>query len=158
LRPEHSPKKFSILYNRWSSDDAGSEKIAASSAYSEHLSCADFGRTGLSTPFCAANSIIHCNGSMARINSNGESGSPCHKSLACLIPLVGWPFTNTFEDDVPSSADTQSLHLVLNPRACITSRRNVHPMESNAFDISSLIKKKAGFFFSVKQLNDSLCV
>jgi hypothetical protein len=55
-----------------------------------------------------------------------------------------------FDDAVPNKAAIQSLHLVLNPKACITSRTKLHPMKSKAFEMSELNKKVWVFSFYAK--------
>ena len=85
VKPEHSPKVCKILLNLDRSLAVGAENIAASSAYREHLSFAVFGRIGWRKPLSAAISMMHWRGSIARMNSNGESGSPCLNPPACLM-------------------------------------------------------------------------
>ena len=124
----------------------GSAKIAASSAYSEHLKFAALGNTGCRIPCCAAASMIRCSGSMASMNNKGERGSPYLNPPTCLISLVCCPFIRTFEEDVPTIAAIQSLYLVLNPKVSRTSYRKLQFIESNAFEMSSFTRR-AGFFF-----------
>lgn len=78
--------------------------------------------------------------SHAMMNNSGERASPCLNPLACLMFWLGAPLIRTFEDDDPSIAEIQFLHLVLKPSALSTSRRNCQPIISKAFEISNLMK------------------
>lgn len=94
-------------------------KIAASSAYREHLKLAAFGNTRFRIPLCAAASMILWSGSIARMNGNGDKGSPCLSPCTCLILWVGSPLIKILEVAVPRSIAIQSLHLCWSPKPLV---------------------------------------
>lgn len=146
---EHSPNSIKIFCSLEISTGDGWAKRTASSAYREHLSFAfaGSGNTGFRNPNRAAWSIIFfCSGSIAMINSSGNNGSPCIRPLACLIFWLGLPFIRILEDEDPRIEDIWLRHLVLNPKAASTSNKYCQPTQSNAFEMSNLIKR-AGCFF-----------
>lgn len=83
------------------------------------------------------------------MNASGDRGSPCLRPLACFIFLVGLPLIRIFDDEDPRIEDVQLRHFVLNPRAPKTSSKYFHPMESDAFEMSSLMNRAGYFFFLV---------
>lgn len=147
LSPEHSPKKFSILCRCSISKPVGAAKMAASSAYKEHQRLAALGNTGDRIPWSATSWMIRCNGSMASMKSIGDNGSPCLSPRSCFICCVGFPLINTLEVAEPNRTEIQSLHLVLKPNLSRTSRRKFQLIESNALEMSSLMKRDGIFFF-----------
>jgi hypothetical protein len=121
---------------------SGFAKIAASSAYKEQRREAALGRTGCNSPLLAASSISRCSGSIAKMKSMGDSGSPCRSPLACLIRFPGTPFTSILDDDVARRVAIQSLYFCPKPKAGKVSRRKIQLTKSKALDMSSLIKRE----------------
>lgn len=100
---------------------------------------AAFGSTGHSNPTFGAASMIHCSGSMAKIKSNRDNGSPCLKPLAWLILSQ-------------SSLLIQLRHFCPKLIACRTSIKYAQFKESKALEMSSLMNR-ASLFFAVQALD-----
>uniref|UniRef100_A0A0A9HGG9 Uncharacterized protein n=1 Tax=Arundo donax TaxID=35708 RepID=A0A0A9HGG9_ARUDO len=123
LRPEAVPKMDSSSWTILMSSFFGLTKIAASSAYMlvrilAALCCID-----CSCPASVAKSNNRCRGSIARMKSMGNRGSPCRNPVQWLklLPLV--PLSKTEDEAVDSKAETRSLHRVPNPNLSRTSIR-----------------------------------
>lgn len=84
------------------------------------------------------------------INNKGDNGSPCLNPLACLMLWLGLPFVSILDEEDARIAAIQLRCLILKPIAARTSRRYFQPMESKAFEMSSLIKR---LFFPMKKLD-----
>lgn len=67
--------------------------------------------------FAAALSIVLFRGSIARMKSIGDKGSPFRSPLACFIFFPGTPLSRTLEEDVASRAEIQSRHFYPKPSA-----------------------------------------
>jgi hypothetical protein len=89
----------------------------------------------------AASSMSRCSGSIARMKSICDSGSPCRKPLACFMRRLGTPLRRILKEDVASKVAIQSLHLCPKPNTCIVSGRKTQLTESKALDMSSLMKR-----------------
>ena len=131
-----------VTLNSWI---VGLMKTAASSAYKEILKLVHLGSICCSRPLFCANWNIFWSGSMANKNSMGERGSPCLTPRQCKILLPGSPFSKNEEDDVHHKAETQSHHLLPNPRCCMMSNRYGQLTVSKTLEISNLMNKE-GFF------------
>lgn len=94
---------------------------------------------GVSSPRLSAKANSRCNGSIIRINSIGDSGSPCLKLLWFRIGALGTPLTRIRVDAVDSRPAIHAIHLLPKPRASKTSMTKGHWTVSNALDISNLI-------------------
>jgi hypothetical protein len=123
LSPEQLPKRLSTWVMWYNSVRFGLAKSVASSSYREHRREAALGRTGCNKFLLAAISISLCNGSIARMKSNVDSGSPCRRPLAWFIGLPGEPFKRIRDDAVARRVAIQSLHLCPNPSACNVSSK-----------------------------------
>jgi hypothetical protein len=70
------------------------------------------------------------------MKSRGESRSPCLSPGACLKLSPSCPFTRALDVEVARREAIQYLHFVLNPSAVRTCNKKLHPIESNAFEMS----------------------
>jgi hypothetical protein len=75
-RPVAFPKISMLFFTARRSSRFGAIKMAASSAYSEVLSFIEASGKSMRMPFEAAKLRIRCSGSMARMKSMGDKGSP----------------------------------------------------------------------------------
>lgn len=93
-----------------------------------------------STPCSVARSEILCNGSMARIKRNSESGSPCLSPCLCQIRIDGTPLTMTMDEEEERIKVIHSHHRGPKPIARMISRMYGQDTESKAFAKSSFSK------------------
>jgi hypothetical protein len=128
-----------------SSSLVGLMKIAASSTYIEvfHLAAA---RGSLErTPCYVAMSISRCSGSMARMKSMGERGSPCRTPLLWLKAGPCCPLSSTFDEAVRKRIESHSRHRGPKLNAYRTSNMQGQLTASKALCISSSKKLYASF-------------
>jgi hypothetical protein len=144
--PDASPSISKISFRAATSYLVGLTKIVVSSAYSEALVTFDLGEIWFSTPLPTARCSNLWRGSIAKINSMGEIGSPCLRPRSCLIGQPRVPFRRIREDEVDKAMSIQFRHLVPNPNFSKTSSMYTHEMESRAFAMSNL-RNMAGIFF-----------
>ncbi|KAG2596978.1 hypothetical protein PVAP13_5KG219214 [Panicum virgatum] len=78
---------------------------------------------GDSNPSAVALFNISCKGSIAKMKSIGDNGSPCLSPVLCLNHFPLEPFSRTEDVAVPNSVVTHDLHLEPKPICCITSCR-----------------------------------
>jgi hypothetical protein len=78
---------------------------------------------GCMTPFSVARCKMRCRGSIARMKSMGEIGSPCRSPLSCFRGFPRIPFRRTLDEAVDKARLIQSLHFALKSSLCRTSRR-----------------------------------
>lgn len=83
---------------------------------------------------------------MARMNSIGESESPCLTPRKCLMGRPGLPFRSTLEEEDARSCEIQRRHRGPNPNTTRSSRRNAQDKVSKALEISSFSKIFEIFF------------
>lgn len=145
LSPVARPKLSKIESRAATSDWTGLMKTTASSAYSESLSLAFLPLSGDSLPSSVATSSTLCSVSIARMNNNGDNGSPWRSLRACCTLLPAVPFRSTFECDVLNRILSHSLHLLLKPLCSSSSSMYSHETVSKAFEMSNL-NSKAGVF------------
>ena len=120
-RPEKFPNAWRTVLIASRSSFMGLMKMSASSAYMEILHLAAAEGKGERIPCCVANSSSRCRGSMARMKSMGDRGSPWRTPLPWLNLGPCWPFSNTVEVAVRKRMDTHSRQRGPKPRACSSS-------------------------------------
>ena len=91
---------------------------------------------------------------MASTKSKGESGSPCHRPLQCLIGAFGIPLSRTRDEEVESKAAIQSRHLEGKPSFYMKLSRYSQRTESKAFVMSNFLKKG----WSVVSMETPCCI
>ena len=91
---------------------------------------------------------------MASTKSKGESGSPCRRSLLCLIGTFGTLLSRTHDEEVESKAAIESCHLEGKPSFCMRLSRYSQRTESKAFVMSNLKKKD----WSVVSMERPCCI
>jgi hypothetical protein len=120
------------------------EKVAPY-AYKDVLIPFDLVEIWCNTPFSTVKCRILCRGSIARMKSMGEMGSPCLRPRSCLIGRPGIPFKWILEEEVKARL-IQFLHLASKPNLSSTFIKYAHEIESKALAMSNL-RKRAGIFF-----------
>lgn len=138
------PKPFRIKIRLSTSWRDGLMKIAASSAYREHLKRALRSASSLRWPSSVAILRSLCRGSIARMNRYGDRGSPCLNPLRWSILSPSIPFRETLEEEAERINATQSRHLALKPILSRSVSRYSYETESKALAMSNL-KKRVGF-------------
>ena len=113
--PETAPKVVRMCKVSWTSSLAGFKKMAASSAYKLSLSLADLLVIGESAPSLVAKSNSRWSGSIARMNSIGDKGSPCRSPVLCLNHCPRPPFSRTEVEADERSVETHALHFCPKP-------------------------------------------
>jgi hypothetical protein len=111
----------------------GFTKIAASSAYMDVLHFAATRGSCVRTLWLVARSKNRCNGSMAKMKSIGDSGSPWRTPLAWRNFPPGTPFSKALEAAARNKMETHSRQRGPNPRACSTSSKYLQLTMSKAF-------------------------
>jgi hypothetical protein len=124
----------------------GAHKKAVSSAYKDVLISFDLGEIWCKTLFSITKCRILWRGSIARMKSMGEMGSPCLRPLSCLIGRPEIPFKRILEEEEVKTRLIQSLNLAPKANLSNTSSKYAHETESKAFAMSSL-RKRAGIFY-----------
>ena len=124
---------------------SGRRNKTTSSAYNDILCWRDLEESGYNKPSLTANDTIWPSTSITKMKSIGESGSPCRNPRRCKITSPGIPFNRTRVDEEPNSPLIISRQICPKPNCCITSRRKGQDTESNAFEISSLRRKRGSF-------------
>lgn len=122
MSPEAWPNTDSISATSVTSSLIGFRKIAVSSAYMLTLIFVVLCWIGDNCSLVVATSNIFCNGSMAKIKSNGDRGLPCRSSCQCLNQSPLDPLRKTADVEDPRRIDTHDLHHAPNP-ICVTSSR-----------------------------------
>lgn len=137
-----SPVAFPKLSSRRSrlsiSWREGSAKIMASSAYRQVLRGPILPGRGVSMPSSSALSRRQWRGSMARMKSKGERGSPCRNPLRWSISRPELPFRTKAEEELARIVEIQSLHLALKPNLSSSWSRYSQETLLKALAMSSL--------------------
>jgi hypothetical protein len=129
---------------------SGFIKMAVSSAYKEVLHLAAAGGRGVRVPCYVAKSRRRCKGSMARMKSMGDRGSPWRTPLAWLKLGPCCPLSSTLEVVVQKRIDGHPFTPYWsNPSAWRTSSKKLQLIVSKALWMSSFIKR-AGVFLLVQ--------
>jgi hypothetical protein len=93
----------------------------------------------VSNPSWVAFSRNFCSGSMVRMNSIGDSGSPCRSPRPCLIGFLGSPLRRILDEVWLHISAIMLRHRCPNPTCSMNSKRYSHHTLSKALAMSSLI-------------------
>jgi hypothetical protein len=93
---------------------------------------------GCNKPAWVAMSRSLYNGSIARMNSIDESGSPYRSPLPCLMGLLASPLRRIHDDVLLHTRAKISLHLCPNPNCSMISSKYSHCTLSKAFVMLNL--------------------
>ena len=113
-KPKILPNSCKMVVVASRSSLSGLMKIAASSAYMEVLHLATGRGKAVRTPCCVAMSSRRCSGSMARMNSMGDRGSPYRTPLLWLKVGPCCPFSSALDEVVQNKMDTTRAIAVRN--------------------------------------------
>jgi hypothetical protein len=137
-RPVAIPNWSSRYWRLRTSEASGLRNSIASSTYK--LVCILMGLAPMeeSRPCVVTISNIHWSGSIARMNSIRDKGSPSRRPWACLIGTPGWPLSMIRKEVVLQIRAIMSCHRWPKPSLSNTSSTYSHQTLSKAFVISSL--------------------
>jgi hypothetical protein len=144
--PDACPKKSRMLFRAAMSLLEGLMKVATSSAYKDKLIPLSQAEMECRTPLSVAMWRIRWRGSMVRMKSMGKMGSPCQRSLSCLMGFLGIPLRRILDEVVDRANLIYSLHLILKPIFSRISRRYARETESKALAMPNLTKSAIVFF------------
>jgi hypothetical protein len=119
--PDTSPKKLRISLRAAMSFFVGFTKIAASSAYKEAFIPFDLGVIRFKTYLLAASWWIFWSGSIAKMKSMRDRGSPYQSPHSCLIGRSRLPLRRILDEEVAREMEIHSRHLDPNPNLSSTS-------------------------------------
>jgi hypothetical protein len=115
----------------------GRMNSVASSAYKLVINFTVSAPIGVRRPHCVAISRIRCSGSIAIMNSRGDSGSPCLSPRRCCIGFPASPLSKILEVVVLYRIDIRSCQRWPKPNCSKTSNMYSHRTLSNALAMSS---------------------